>query len=89
MANILSKDPRKKFIMAALKRKTGATKVTLVREMPGGGTFQGNCMKRESGSLSFVCLGLHEVTAAECGFETDGNGIKKNENFANNTPSFG
>jgi hypothetical protein len=49
---ITSKDPRKAAIVAALKRASGGTKVTSVRELdtsPDGG-FVGSCMrKRDDG----------------------------------------
>ncbi len=66
MMKVHSQDPRKKKIVAALKYKTGATKVTQVVQLRTG-DFSGNCLQRVGDTLKFVCLGTHLVTPAECG----------------------
>jgi hypothetical protein len=45
---IKSNDPRKPAIVSALKRKSGGTKVTNVREI-GPNMFSGDCLKRPQG----------------------------------------
>lgn len=52
MKNVNSKDPRKPAIVAALKRLTGASKVTLVKEVEPG-VFQGECLR-------YGCNGYYE-----------------------------
>lgn len=72
--HVHSRDPRKKQIVAALKAKSGGTKVTLVEETKDG-TFRGLCMKRATkvektwygANMLFERIGTFEVTAAECG----------------------
>lgn len=41
--NIVSKDPRKAVIVAALKRLVGCRKITCVQHV-GGDVYSGNCM---------------------------------------------
>lgn len=41
--NVVSRDPRKPFIMAALKAASGCRKVTMVQELKTGG-YSGNCL---------------------------------------------
>jgi hypothetical protein len=76
MKNVTSKDPRKHAIVAALKSKSGGSKVTLVKETSTG-AFQGHCQKLEIipkfGFMvktgAWESLGTFEVTAEECGLE--------------------
>jgi len=42
--NVKSTDPRKALIMVALKKASGANKVTLVKEHADG-RFEGHCLK--------------------------------------------
>jgi hypothetical protein len=65
--HVHSKDPRKKAIVAALKVKSGCTKVTLVQEIRPG-VFQGSCSERRSDGFWTPC-GVYEVTAKEAGLE--------------------
>lgn len=74
--NVTSYDPRKKPIVDALKKKSGGTKVTLLKEI-GPGIFEGRCLKsggpvkdRETRS-SYIELGSFQVTAAEAGLMGD------------------
>jgi hypothetical protein len=60
--NVTSRDPRKPFIVAALKRKAQASKVTLLVETTQGG-FQGNCLAH--GRTGYQTLGTFTVTRAE------------------------
>lgn len=60
--HIKSDDPRKKSIVAALKAKAGANKVTQVYQI-GESEFQGDCLKgNRSGYLN---LGTFNVTNEE------------------------
>lgn len=76
--HVRSTDPRKAAIVAALKRKSGGTKVTLLTENEGiltGPYFQGKCMRRATkevknwnGSTAmFEDLGVFQATPEECG----------------------
>lgn len=57
--HVRSTDPRKPAIVAAMKRSTGATKITLVREVTPG-VFEGNCLKSAraigTGAAMFVTI---------------------------------
>lgn len=66
MKNIKSTDPRKADIVKAIKLKSGANKVTLVKEDKEG-TFQGHAMKLKPGSKAYDSLGFFTVTPLECG----------------------
>ena len=66
MANITSKDPRKKTIVVALKRKSGGSKITMVKELKDG-TFQGNSMKHNGKGQPCTMLGFFTVTKEEAG----------------------
>jgi len=58
--NVTSSDPRKKQIVAALKQKSGARKVTLVTHDTVTNTFRGHCLNGPGAAF-------YEVTAEECG----------------------
>lgn len=62
--HVHSSDPRKPDIVAALKRKSGGTKVTLLVETVPG-TFQGKCMWRTPRSSTWADLGVFQITDAE------------------------
>lgn len=68
--NVKSTDPRKPEIMAALKRKTGANKVTLVKEN-NDGSFSGSCLK--GGRAGYQQLGTFTVTYDEVFPDTEVN----------------
>jgi hypothetical protein len=73
--NVTSYDPRKKPIVDALKKKSGGTKVTLLKEI-GPGVFEGSCLKgggpaTDMGAYSWIELGKFQVTAAEAGLMGD------------------
>lgn len=59
MKNVTAKDPRKPAIVAALKRKSGASKVTLLKELEPG-LFRGHCLLSD-GRKGFTRLGFYEV----------------------------
>lgn len=66
--NVTSKDPRKPAIVAALKRKSGGGKVTLLTELSNG-NFMGHCLLKITlgrGS-KWESLGAFEVSPAEVG----------------------
>lgn len=70
--HVKSTDPRKAQIVAALKRKSGGGKVTLVTEDVGpitGLYFQGSCMRKLPGGrgAGYEDLGVFQVTAKEAG----------------------
>lgn len=67
---IHSTDPRKPLIMSKLKAKSGATKVTQIREVSPG-VYAGICMKREN-TLDFQPLGMFSVTDEDCGIPSGG-----------------
>ena len=67
MAAIKSTDPRKPSVMKALKAKSGATKVTNVKEVRG--IYSGDCWKFMGRGEQFEHLGKFECTAKEIGFE--------------------
>lgn len=73
MKNIHSKDPRKKKITDALKRKSGGTKVTLltsgIHKDTGEKFFHGRCLKRLIISREWQNLGFFKVTPEEAGVE--------------------
>lgn len=58
-------DQRRKWVRVALKNKTGATKVTEIREIRPG-VYSGKCFSTKA-RFKFECIGVHEVTATECG----------------------
>jgi hypothetical protein len=64
MMALHSTDAMKKAVMAALKRKTGATKITQVKRLDNG-DYTGNCFRRNH-TLKYECLGFHSVTQEEC-----------------------
>lgn len=68
MKNIKSTDPRKKLIVSAIKAKTGASKVTLVKDL-GDGTFQGHALKITARNLPQESLGTVTVTKEEAGLQ--------------------
>lgn len=57
---ITSANPIKQAITKALKKQTGADKVTMVYQI-GANQFQGNCFKHV-GSRQYQDLGTHTVT---------------------------
>ena len=66
--HIHSKDPRKPAIVAALRKASGGTKITMLEEIAVG-VFQGSCLKK---SQSFKKnywdnLGKFTITAKEAG----------------------
>lgn len=62
--NVTSTNPRKKAIMAAFKAATGATRVTLVKQVAPN-TFQAHCM-RMAPHGDYASLGFWEITIPEC-----------------------
>lgn len=72
--NVKSTDPRKTAVLAALKRRSGANKVTLVKEFftesgdLSGHYFEGHCMKG-SNRTGWESLGTVVIAAAEAGLE--------------------
>lgn len=70
MKNVKSTDPRKSAIMAALKRKSGANKVTLVKESEYGG-FEGHCLI--GGKAGYKSLGTFYVEYDEVFPDTEVN----------------
>jgi hypothetical protein len=72
--HVHSQDPRKPAIVAALKQKSGGTKVTLLAEVEPG-VFEGSCMRTATKRVEtfygavkrFEELGMFRVTAAEAG----------------------
>lgn len=64
--NVKSTDPRKKGIIAAIKAKSGGTKVTMVKEL-GDGTFQGDAMIAGPRGGKAQRLGTFVVTPTEAG----------------------
>lgn len=73
MEHIHSKDPRKKKITDALKKKSGGTKVTVltacVHVVTGEKFFHGKCLKKYSDCTSWQDLGFFKVTPEEAGVE--------------------
>lgn len=68
--HVKSDDPRKPAIVAALKAKSGATKVTMVRQV-GPTTFSGDCMKPMSKfSKQYMKLGSRRVDLTFPNIET-------------------
>jgi hypothetical protein len=64
--SVHSTDPRKPYIMDALKKESGGNKVTCIREL-GDGYFKGNCM---SGNRSgYEKLGIFTVKMDFTGME--------------------
>ena len=63
--HVHSKDPRKRAIVAALRRASGGTKVTMLEEIAGG-LFQGSCLKKGPTKI-WDNLGKFTVTAKEAG----------------------
>ena len=68
--SVKSTDPRKPEIMAALKRKSGANKVTLVVENKDG-SFSGSCLK--GNRSGYDNLGAFTVTYDEVFPDTEVN----------------
>lgn len=64
MKSVTSKDPRKKQVVSAIKRKSGGNKVTNVKQLKDG-SFQGHAMK--GGRYGYESLGEVIVTAEEAG----------------------
>lgn len=72
--HVHSQDPRKPKILAALKRKSGGTKVTLLTEIEPG-IFEGKCQKPEiikDGGFAiktgkYEDLGMFVVNSLEAG----------------------
>lgn len=64
--HITSRDPRKPAIVAALKRKSGGTKVTLLEEIAPG-QYRGNCLRGDGNTRhgGWTQLGTFEVTEEE------------------------
>jgi hypothetical protein len=60
---VKSNDPRKKAIVAALKLKSGANKITCVYEV--NNTFEGSCLK--GNRSGYENLGTFMVTEEEVG----------------------
>lgn len=65
MRPVKSTDNRKKQIMNAIKAKSGANKVTIVKELKDG-SFQGHAMKGNR-TDGYKSLGMVNVTAEEAG----------------------
>jgi hypothetical protein len=75
--HVHSKDPRKPAIVAALKRRSGGNKVTLLVELEDGKLFEGRCLKYVGagngrvrapimgGNGSYEELGTFQVSASE------------------------
>jgi hypothetical protein len=67
MKNVTSKDPRKKDIVAAMKRVHNCTKITELKEK--GGVFYGQCMRPKPGKgprgEGFERLGEKSVTSSQ------------------------
>ena len=61
---VKSTNPIKKQVMAALKAKSGATKVTQVTQVSDG-VFTGQCFKKMDGSRKFDNLGSFTVEVSE------------------------
>lgn len=66
MKNVKSTDPRKKQVVNAIKAKSGANKVTLVKQLRDG-SFQGHAMKGDR--QGYQSLGMVTVTAQEAGID--------------------
>lgn len=64
--NLTSYDQRKKPVVIALKKKSGGTKVTLLKET-GPGVFEGKCHALEVETGCWDVLGTFTVTAKEAG----------------------
>lgn len=62
--NVHSKDPRKPAIVAALKIKSGGTKITDLREL-NDGRFEGDAYRHMPGARRYFGLGRFIVTPAE------------------------
>jgi hypothetical protein len=60
--HVHSRDPRKPAIVSALKTLSGASKVTLLKEVAPG-IFEGSCLeyKPEGGGSAYVALGRYTV----------------------------
>lgn len=70
--HVHSKDPRKPQIVAALKKRSGGNKVTLLTETLhpiSGLCFEGHCSKKCPGGrgTGYQSLGFFIVTAKEAG----------------------
>jgi hypothetical protein len=62
--HVKSTDPRKKFIVTALKALTGANKVTCVYELDNS-VFQGDCLK--GNRAGYEKLGTFTVSKEQAG----------------------
>lgn len=62
--HLKSNDPRKPRVVAALKAKSGCSKITNVEAAKDGSAFQADCLKKGTGR-GFQNLGTFGVTAAE------------------------
>jgi hypothetical protein len=69
MKNVKSTDPRKKSITNAIKAKSGATRVTLVKEL-NDGTFSGHALKTNGRGKEQTSLGFFTVTSEEAGLNS-------------------
>jgi hypothetical protein len=73
--SVKSTDPRKPKIMAALKRRSGANRVTNVVELwtqsgaLAGHYFRGHCMKLNPTTGFYDSIGETTIAAAEAGLE--------------------
>jgi hypothetical protein len=65
MIPIKSNDPRKRQIMEALKKKSGANRVTCVHESSNSDFFEGSCLK--GNRSGYENLGTFSVTKEEIG----------------------
>lgn len=64
--NLVSRDERKAKVVAALKRKSGGTKVTMLVEDAKAGLFRGNVLRPSpTRARCFVDVGQFTVTQAE------------------------
>lgn len=66
-------DPRRKRLIEALKRKSGASKVTGIEELPDG-SFRGQCFRVRLGTVmngsvgsQLLSIGFYTVTAQDAG----------------------
>ena len=65
-AFVKSTDPRKPAVVAALKRITGATRITSVKEISDGQGFIGTCLMRSGlSSRRYIPLGAFIVSLDE------------------------
>lgn len=64
MKHIHSTDPVKKLVVNAIKLKSGANKVTLVKEVSEG-VYQGHALKTNGRGAEMTSLGTVTVTKEE------------------------